>query len=290
MTIEELQHLIATSGDYDLEDDNDFFNFLEEVHNPIIEALESKNKDVINYLMNCNQDALGYVVEAIASVTDTSNDPELLELHEKLFIDEGKGVYAWMRLEDSSCVKLEYVYDGNPLTVQRLQEILKVAGDYSPYNLDFVKTAKECFCEVEAPIMYAVIKENMEVINYLMTCDPEELFYVDYAVCQIIKNSNAVTPELNQLLQKLEENNAYLLEVLDALKQQCVEDEEAAEGVVEQKFRLRSDLAEGITLSPKQLRLWAEILEREAKYVTVKYPDLEEFGGIEIVDDILSRL
>ena len=290
MTIKELQHIIATSGDYDLKDDNDFENFLEEVHNPIIAALERKDEEVLHYLMNCNQDDLGYVAEAIASVTDVTNDPELLELHTHLFIHEDRGLFAWMRLEDGSCVKLEYNYDGNPLTIQRLQDILKVSGKYNPYNLEFVKTAKECFSEIEAPIMYAVSKGDIEIIDYLIACDPEELIYVDSPICTIIKNSKKDTPELNQLLQKLKENAAHIMAVLNALKQEYDEGCETADIDVDATIRLRPDLVEGITLTPKQLDLWAEILEREAKYVAVKYPHLETWGGVTVLDDMLSRM
>lgn len=88
MEIQELQHIIDIAGNYDIKDEYQRDEFLDNVHYPLTEAIRNNDTAIIDYLMKCVPEELFFISNTIMSETEDSEHPEMLKLYDKMLEDD----------------------------------------------------------------------------------------------------------------------------------------------------------------------------------------------------------
>lgn len=85
MTTQKLERIIEIAENYYMDELHPFFDFFQEIYNPLMEALESNDKTTIDYLMASTPEELFYI--PIMAVIKGSEQPVAVELYDKVLKD-----------------------------------------------------------------------------------------------------------------------------------------------------------------------------------------------------------
>jgi hypothetical protein len=163
------------------------------------------------------------------------------------------------------------------MTIQQLQHIIDISGTYEGND----QNQEEQFDEdIYYPLLHAIENIEKPIIDHLMQCTPEELFYIDKYLQHITKNNDY--PEVITLHKKISKGMKHIRKVLKALQKQY---EEVVVGglVIEDDeheyyhFDFTPSMISGIRLTPKQIELWEKIIDDKFQQLKTegKYDDIE---------------
>jgi hypothetical protein len=144
------------------------------------------------------------------------------------------------------------------MTIQELHHIIEISGIY---DMDVPDERDKYINEVFYPLATAILEDNTTIIDYLMQCVPEELFYLS----KVLLVETLYSSHLDALYNKMIADNEHIQKVIDALKKQhdTANEADPLDDDEEIYFDIKADMAEGIRLNPKQIELWEKIIERE---------------------------
>ena len=150
------------------------------------------------------------------------------------------------------------------MTIEELQHIIEISGKY---DTRVFNQRDEYIDKVRQPLVKAIKANNKAIIDYLIQCTPEELFYVINTITDATKGRKQL-----ELHNKMLKNNEHLGKILDALKKLI--DEMSENNVPDENhlfhFDMNADMVEGIHLSSKQIELWDKIMEQERLHIKAR--------------------